>query len=515
MAGSMQGPVVAPRGTTRANTLANYLGSGLTAVMAIAMSPIYLHLLGAEAFGLVGLFSALVAFSSVFELGITAAVVRQLARLDTDLHRESCQAVATLERIYAVIGLLLGAILCACGPAAALSWLNPQSLDQQTIVWSMIWLGVGFACRWNVSFYSAGLTGMERLVGLNAVVVITALCQYLGVILVLYLWKATPPVFFAYMAGCGLVQMLVLRTMLWRLVGWGAGYRRWHLPSLGGIRTFAGGMGLISLTSVILTQADKIILSRLMTLASFGIYSFAANTAAGTQRIISPIFNAIYPRMTRLVGADERQAAAEFYQLSAQAVACLLAPAVITAVAFSGSLLRVWTRDAALAEQVGPVLSLFLLGNLLNGLMHAPLALLLAHGRTGLLVCSNLISIALLVPAAILVYRWHGAIGVAGLWCALNLGYILIQVPVMHRQLAWPGMWTWYWHSVLLPIGVSAAIAGTASWFWIAAADLTRVLLASLVAIVCLCGIALVSPGIRVLAAGRLGTWALRARPGK
>lgn len=487
------------RGSVRANLLANYVGSGLTALMAVAMSPVYLHLLGKEAFGLVALFNTLTALAALFEFGITAAVSRQMAQMGDSRTRGASEAAATLELLFTAIGIALGIALCAGGPAVAVYWLNPESLDHSTIAWSMLWLGIGFACRWNIAYYAAGLNGLERQIGLNLVTVLSAVVQYLGVVVVLWWCGATLPVFFAYLAGCGLLQMLVLRHLMWRLVGWEDGYRRWSTAVLGQWRSFAGGMALIAVASTLLTQADKILLSRLMPLAQFGVYSFASNTAAGTGRIIGPVFNAVYPRLTSLVAAGDRPALMGFYQLSAQVVACLLVPGVCAAAWFAGPLLRVWTRNPELAAEVEPLLRWFLLGNMLNALMHVPYALQLANGWTSLVFWTNFASLIVLVPAGFLAYHAWGPVGVVWVWFLLNAAYVSGLIPLMHRRVGWAGMGTWYLRGVLIPIAVAAAVPALFAWWSAAAPDALRVLAAALAVLASTACLVLASPAVRGL----------------
>ncbi len=496
------------RGTVRANVLANYIGTGLTAFMAIVMSPVFLHLLGKEAFGLVALFNTMTAVTAIFELGISSAVARQLARSGAADLRRIRESTAVMELVFTGIGLLLGSLICIAGPAVARHWLNPGSLDPRTMDAAVVWLGIGFICRWNISYYTAGLNGLERQVGLNVVMVLAATVQYAGLVVVLWGWSATLPVFFAYLAACGLVQMLILRHLLWRLVGWDADCRRWPSGSVTGLRSFAGGMTLISLTTIFLSQVDKIVLSRLMPLAQFGVYSFASSTASGTSRIIGPVFNAIYPRMTNLVAAGPRGPLLEFYQLAAQVVACLMAPGVIALAFFTAPLLRVWTRNPELAAEVEPLLRWFLLGNLLGALNNVPYALQLAHGWTSLPFKANSVSIVLLVPGGIWAYHIWGAAGVAAVWFVLNAGYVTCSVPLMHRRLGWEGMLEWYARGVVLPLVVCTLVSG-AAWYWASGLpDRFQVLLAGFTVLLSTAAVAVVSPAIRTMT----GIWFAQVR---
>jgi len=55
-------------------------------------------------------------------------------------------------------------------------------------------------------------------------------------------------------------------------------------------------MTLVGICTAILTQEDKIVLSRLLPLDAFGYYTLAATLAAGLMLIVGPIVNLAFPR---------------------------------------------------------------------------------------------------------------------------------------------------------------------------------------------------------------------------
>jgi hypothetical protein len=62
----------------------------------------------------------------------------------------------------------------------------------------------------------------------------------------------------------------------------------------------------------------------------------------------------------------------------------------------------------------------------------------------------------------IVLTTWYGAAGAASIWVALNVGYLLISVPVMHLRLLPGEQWRWYAQDVGRPLlaGLGVAVVG-------------------------------------------------------
>ena len=56
----------------KANLSANYIGAAAVAVFSIVFAPIYVRLLGAEAYGLIGFFSSIIVVTVILDLGLSS-----------------------------------------------------------------------------------------------------------------------------------------------------------------------------------------------------------------------------------------------------------------------------------------------------------------------------------------------------------------------------------------------------------------------------------------------------------
>ena len=64
------------------NLVANYLGQSWSAVMGLAFIPLYIHYLGMEAFGLIGLFAVMQAWLTLLDAGMTPDEVSTLVKVN-------------------------------------------------------------------------------------------------------------------------------------------------------------------------------------------------------------------------------------------------------------------------------------------------------------------------------------------------------------------------------------------------------------------------------------------------
>src|ERR1044071_1343940 len=118
-------------GKLESNIFANLSGTAWSAALGVLCVPLYIKLMGAEAFGLVGLFVTLQSIFVVLDLGISATLCREVARLaaEGDDARQQRDLVFTLQAVYWLIALTVGATVFLLAPLIAGHWLKPQSLS--------------------------------------------------------------------------------------------------------------------------------------------------------------------------------------------------------------------------------------------------------------------------------------------------------------------------------------------------------------------------------------------------
>ncbi len=449
------------------NIIANFAGQVWAALMSLAFVPLYIKFLGIEAYGLIGFFAMLQAAFQILDLGLSQTMNREMARYSTlpEKAGEARDLVRTLEFGYWAIGIAIGACVLIAAPFLAQYWIKAGTIPVKTIQQAVMIMGVVSALQWPLSFYDGGLMGLQKQVLSNSIKIGMSTLSSFGAVFIL--WKVSPTItaFFTWQIFISVLMVAFYTAALWRSLP-PAGRPPVFNPNM--LRTvwrFAAGMSGISLSAIILTQLDKVILSKLLSLEMFGYYVLAGTVSNVVPvMLVSPVFNALFPRFTSLGVMNDNAALKLLYHQGSQLMSVLVLPVAAVLVFFSFDLLLLWTGSAKTAGVAAPIVSILVVGMALNALMTLPYALQLSHGWTSIGLRINTLLIITLVPCIYFLATRYGAVGAAFAWIALNGIYMVIGVPLTHRRLLQGEMGHWFLEDILPPLGAALVITGIGRW---------------------------------------------------
>ena len=443
------------------NIIANFSGKAWQALMSLAFIPLYIKFMGIESYGLVGIFASLLALFGILDMGLSTTLNREMARLSVlpDKAREMRNLVRTLELPYWGVAVFIGiAVVCLSGPIANY-WVKADKLTPATVKQALMIMGGVVAFRWPVSLYSGGLMGLQKQVLLNGINVFEATLRGLGAVLVLWLISPTIQAFFIWQIFISMVHVLLVAFFLWQSLPKSSQHSQFEKESLFRIWRFAAGMTGISVTAIILTQTDKIVLSKILPLEMFGYYTLATVVAGALYFFIGPVFSALFPRFSQLVSLNDQNGLKKLYHKSCQFMSVMILPAAIVVSLFSSEILLLWTSDPVTVANTQSIVSILIIGTALNGLMNLPYGLQLAHAWTKLALYTNIIASIVLVPMIYFLATRYGVVGAASAWVILNSGYALICIQIMHSRLLKGEQWRWYFNDVGVPLLAAFSVA--------------------------------------------------------
>jgi O-antigen/teichoic acid export membrane protein len=428
--------------------------------MGVAFVPLYVSVLGAEAYGLIGIYTILQAGMTLFDFGLTPTLNREMARLRGGGHSGASirDLLRSLEMIYALLAVAVAIVVWLGAAWLAAWWIKSDLLRETAIVNSFRVMGLVLASRWLEQVYRGALQGLQDLVWLNIAQAILASIRWGGAYVVIALVSPTVITFFFWQVVVSILTVAILIRRTYRLLPETHESARFNLKTLMEIRRFASGMFLGTFLSFLLTQADKVVISKLLPLKQLAYYTLAGTVANGLLQLINPMNTAVYPRLTDLVTRNANTDLELTYQRACEWMAAIIIPPALLLAFFPKIALVVWTGNPELSEYVAPLLSLLALGTLCNGLMNLPYMLQLAHGWIGLAVRVNFAAVVIVIPSLIWAVPRYGAIGAGATWLALNASYLIIAIHLMHSKISPNLKWNWYRYAVIQPLVLGGTI---------------------------------------------------------
>lgn len=433
--------------------------------MGLAFVPLYINYLGIEAYGLVGLFTLLQSWLTLLDMGMTPTLSREIALFKGGRHNAHSirDLLRSIEWIALAIAVLIAAGIALCSDLIATQWLQTEALSLSVVTQALIVMGLVTALRFVEGIYRSTMIGFQRQVLLNAVTSAMSTLRGLGAVAVLAWVSPTIQAFFIWQGVISAATLAILASSTYATIPRGERKGRFSPDALRAVSRFAGGMTGITLLALMLTQIDKILLSRLLTMSEYGYYNLAASVAGAIFMLITPVTQIFSPRLCELHARNDERTMIETYHQGAQLISVTAGSVAIVMILFSETFLRLWTQDIELSVRIAPLLRLLMLGNLLNGLMVMPYQLQLAQGWTSFTERINVIAVIIIVPAILYVTPRYGPVGAAWVWVGLNAGYVLLGVNLMYRRFLIREKWFWYKNDVLMPLGAGFLGAGLVS----------------------------------------------------
>ena len=443
------------------NTIANYFGLGYTTIIGIVVLPFYLQYLGAEAYGLVGLFTLMQAWLYLLDIGISPTLGREIAyaRGREDGFENFIKLLRSFEIIFFILACLVVVLIILSSTWISQNWINAENLNTDTIAYSVSLMSLLIGLRFFASLYRSGINGMEDQVWLSIANIAIVTFKFIGALLLLQFVTNDIRHFFVYQLLIGIIEVVVLVVRFYIIIpGSCIGYGIKFSPdSIRKVAPFALSIAYTAGISIAIMQLDKLILSGMLSLSEFAYLSLVALAANGLLQVFSPVMLALLPRMTVLVSKGKDDEMVSLYRNATQFVAVIVFSTAFVMGAYGQSLLYAWTGDWQAANWGKEVLFWFVLGNAIVALNSFQYNLQNAYGDLALHVKGVTISAVIQIPVIYFAATRYGAIGAGMAWFGFRFMWFLLWTPVVHRKFS-PNLHLKWLFIDVVPIVIAALV---------------------------------------------------------
>jgi O-antigen/teichoic acid export membrane protein len=308
------------------------------------------------------------------------------------------------------------------------------------------------ALRWISGLYRAAICGFERLVWLGGFNIAIASARFVLVIPFFIYGFTSPTQFFCYQLVLALFEVIFLVIKTYRLLPppGAINHTPWQWTPLRGMLKFSLSIAFTGSVWVLVTQTDKLVLSKLLPLSEYAYFTMAVLVAGGVSLISGPASGALLPRLAKLAAEGDEVGMIRLYRNATQLVGVIAIPAALMLAFFAEQVLWAWTGSVDIALKASPVLTLYALGNGILALGAFPYYLQFAKGDLRLHMIGNAVFVLVLIPALIWATEKYGGEGAGYVWLGLNIFLFVAWSPIVHHKFA-PGLnLKWYKEDVLV-----------------------------------------------------------------
>lgn len=307
-------------------------------------------------------------------------------------------------------------------------------------------LAFSLVLQFPITFYTSGLLGLNQQVTLNFINIFINTIKCAGAYLVVIYFEDKIHSFLIFQAIVAVIQLLILKIALGKFTEVEDYKGKFKFEILKRLKKFASELFANNLVIILLTQSDKVILSRILSLEDFGYYMLAYSITTMTIGIFSnSVTNVVFPNFSRLTAQAGKTAdLIKNFHLSSQLMTWGMVSITTILALFSQEILLIWARNPLVAEKTSVLLTVWAIGMGLNTLAMIPYYLQLAFGRSNISFRFNLIALILNVPALIITSNLYGALGAAFCWLTLNAVYLVTFIPAIQRNFLAFSLKDWY-----------------------------------------------------------------------
>ena len=442
------------------NIIYNLFGRGLLLVMGFISVKYIFKQLGEDALGII-YFTAMIntMLRAVLEMGICSTTVREVSAHFESEPEYIKNLIRTFSLFYWGAYALIGVMIFFLAPALVEKWINLKTMDSAAAIYVLRILGIASFVALPTSFYSSLFRGLQRMEFNNFIDVVTSGFQQFGTILILVFGGNLFHVVYWFTACYGLRIFTYLAvsghffTVQALVPGYSAEVVKRNLG-------FASRMMSISILATIHTQADKVIISKLLPIGTVGYYGVAYGNVSKGQLLTGAISQAAFPSFSAMFKAGDRIGLMSQYR-KLQDLLCFGIVPIFAVIPFALLPLFSYLLNEEAARLLLLPTTLLCVGFYMNGTLNVPYIFSLAVGRPDIGARQNFYGLFVTLPVTVLLIYYLGLTGAGLSWVFYHIFSYSYGVPRTCRECLEIRVWAWYLHvlRVFILVGLTYGTA--------------------------------------------------------
>jgi O-antigen/teichoic acid export membrane protein len=388
------------------DTILNLLGNIIPVVLTLLSVPLFLEVLGPNAFGLLSALWLIIGYFGSFDLGLGRAVTNHVARTEDTSDTSAIDSPASVFWTALLLTFAIGVIAAVGFRVVAdiiLQFIlhNNSSLRMQ-VTYSIYWIGSAIPATTVSSACAGALQGKGRFLSVNAIEAVAAAALQLVPLIVAM--KHAPFSLVIDVTACtrdlGAIALLLSCLNVPAFRNRITVSRKTALALL----RYGGWVSLSAIISPILTSADRALIARVLGTGALAFYGIAFGLASRIQLLSASLSRTLFPRFSQEANNPSNAV------IPVRASNTVTTALAIGAIVIAGPFLTLWIGQTA-ALHTTSIALILMPGVWINAAAFVPYAWLQAKGHPELVAGFH---VAELCPFLVLLWFALHIMGLAG-----------------------------------------------------------------------------------------------------
>lgn len=379
--------------------------------------PTLIEVLGNERFGLLALAWGLIGYAGAMDLGIGRALTQMVARMKGEGNLADIPHVlATAGRITMISGLIgtLMIALATLGGGSTLIAVHDTSTTEIKV--TMLLLAIALPAQAMSATYRGLNEAFLNFRGISILRAVLGAINFAGPYVV-SIFTIQLPWIVATLVVSRLLALAFFRYLasncLKRDVATCIAPR--YSPTIArALFSFGGWVTISSIVSPILVQADRFIISSIISAAAVSIYVIPYEVVVQSLILVGAVSSVMFPGLSRLLHENPGEWQA-YFRCWLLRIACLMAVVCTSMALLLPLVLPLWIKDSLDPQsiRIGQILCLGVFANAIGSMFYA---LLHAQGRADATAKIHLLELPIFLMALFFLIAQLGLTGAAWAW---------------------------------------------------------------------------------------------------
>lgn len=401
------------------NTFFNIAGYAIPGILSIPVLGYMARELGLESFGLFTLMLAVVGYASIFDVGVSRSVIREIAIFKND-ENEILKIISTSALVVLFLGLIAGLLLIIFN-SNIVSLLKVSYKLANDFSVSLIVIAFSIPIYLLTQIWCSLLEGREEFLKLNIYKTLSGILVVIIPVLGLFYEKSLTYT----ITGLLVARIISLLFILLLCKGFISSFR-FHQDVFNRLISFGGWVAVSNIISPIMSYFDRFILANKVGSGLVGLYTGPSEAISKVAMIPGALARTIFPMLS-----NKQENHVDIKRSSYFLMSITMIPCGLLFVIFAKEIMTFW-----LGYEYGlhsyQIFQILMIGLIFNSIAQIPFSSIQAKGRSRTTAIIHLFELLPYLALLFYLINYYGVIGAAWAW-TIRIFVDLILLMLLDR----------------------------------------------------------------------------------